>query len=115
MNDPGKLPPAEFAAPGRMYEAERRPLAAPTDPSARNFPDTSPNLPPTEDEAALTSVTRASEAAVADALAPIMDVEASLAALKRGLPKPPRRDSERLRFVALRPGGAPAAPTSTRS
>ena len=96
-------PPAELAAPGRQHGTERRPLPAPADLTARRLPDAAPDLPSTEDEAALTSLTRTSEAAVADALAPVLDVEASLAALKRGLPPQPvaplRRDGDRLRFV----------------
>ncbi|MDN3029744.1 hypothetical protein PH203_49440, partial [Streptomyces sp. S.PB5] len=70
---PDELSASEQEAGG----ARRADIPAPQQPQ--------PEPPLTDDEAALTSVTQASEAAVAEALSPVLDVEASLAALKRRL------------------------------
>lgn len=57
------------------------------EPSQRPRSDVPSPKQPTDDEAALTWVTRASETAVAKALDSVLDVEGSLAALKQRLPE----------------------------
>ncbi|GGQ38145.1 hypothetical protein GCM10010266_71830 [Streptomyces griseomycini] len=70
---------------GKPPRTRSHPQAPPADILSSNPPTPQHELPPTDDEAALTSVTHASEAAVSEALAPVLDVEGSLAGLKRRL------------------------------
>ncbi|MER6421182.1 ATP-binding SpoIIE family protein phosphatase [Streptomyces sp. NPDC001137] len=104
---PADLTAAGQAPPGDAPRSPRRGSLGPAD-----APPSRPVPPQNDDEAALASVTQASETAVAEALSPLVDVEASLSDLKEkiaaraagsrvpGAPQGrPARDEDRLRFV----------------
>ncbi|MFJ9543020.1 SpoIIE family protein phosphatase [Streptomyces sp. NPDC101225] len=89
--------PADLTAgqtrPGEAPRPLRHGVPAPADAPPPPRPTPAQN----EDEAALASLTQASETAVADAMSPLVDVEASLARLKED--------------IAARAAGSPAPPT----
>ena len=105
---PSDLTAAGQAPPGDARRSPRRGFPGPAD----DAPPSWPVPPQNEDEAALAAVTQASETAVAEALSPLVDVEASLSALKEKIaaraagsrvPAAPQgrpaREEDRLRFV----------------
>ncbi|MFE7172559.1 SpoIIE family protein phosphatase [Streptomyces sp. NPDC057616] len=105
---PADLTAAGQAPPGDAPRPPRHGPFAPADAP----PPPRPTPARSEDETALTSITQASETAVAEAMSPLVDVEASLARLKENIaaraarsPAPaapqdrPARHEDRLRFV----------------